>query len=252
LNKFVQPYLFILYVIATVLWNYFFPLSKKQNKEICNGPIENYRYNKVSFIIWIFIMNPYSVVSEFENKVAEYAGSKFAVAVDNCTNAIFLCCKYLNIKNATIPSRTYVSVPCSIINAGARVDFVDFDWRDEGFYKLDPHPIYDAAHLFNKNMYIKNSYFCISFSATKTINIGKGGMILTDDGDAVDWFKQARYCGRHEVPLMKDNFQIIGWNMYMTPEQAARGLLLLNHVKDFNQHKKPEYPDLSKYKIYKN
>jgi hypothetical protein len=39
--------------------------------------------------------------------------------------------------------------------------------------------------------------------------------------------------------------------MYMTPEQAARGLLLMNNVKDYNPHKKPEYPDLSKYEIYK-
>lgn len=196
-------------------------------------------------------MNAYSIVSQFEKKVAEFAGSKFAVAVDNCTNALFLCCKYLEVKEITIPSKTYVSVPCSIINSGGSVNFSDFDWIDKGFYRFDPYPIYDAAHLFNKNMYIKDSYFCISFSATKTINIGKGGMILTDDKEAVDWFRQARYCGRHEVPLMEDSFKIIGWNMYMTPEQAARGLLLMNNAKDFNQHKIPNYPDLSKYEIYK-
>jgi len=196
-------------------------------------------------------MNAYSIVQEFENKVAKYAGSKFAVALDSCTNALFLCCKYLNVKIVKIPSRTYVSVPCSIINSGGSVSFEDFQWSDSGFYQLSPYPIYDAAHLFNKGMYIKNSYFCISFSATKTINIGKGGMILTDDKEAVNWFKQARYCGRHEVPLMEDNFKIIGWNMYMTPEQAARGMILMNNIKDFNQYKIPEYQNLSKYEIYK-
>jgi dTDP-4-amino-4,6-dideoxygalactose transaminase len=197
-------------------------------------------------------MNPYSIVSEFENKVAEYARSKFAIAVDSCTNAIFLCCKYLGAKTVKIPSKTYVSVPCAIINSGGSVEFEDYDWIDKGFYQLSPYPIYDAAQFFNKDMYIKNSYFCISFSATKTINIGKGGMILTDDENAVAWFKQARYCGRHEMPLMQDKFEMVGWNMYMTPEQAARGILLMNNIKDFNQHKKPQYPDLSKYEIYKN
>jgi len=195
-------------------------------------------------------MNPYTIVAEFEKMVAEYAGSKYAVAVDNCTNAIFLCCKYLGVKEVTIPSRTYVSVPCAIINSGGRVKFSDYEWLNKGYYKLDPYPIYDAAQFFNRDMYIKNSYFCLSFSATKTVNIGKGGMILTDDEKAVNWFKQARYCGRHEVPLMNDNFEIIGWNMYMLPEQAARGCLLMSHVKDTNQQKNPEYPDLSNYKIY--
>jgi len=197
-------------------------------------------------------MNPYSIVAEFEKTVAEYAGSKYAVAIDNCTNAIFLCCKYLCVKEVTIPSRTYVSVPCAIINSGGVVKFSDYEWLNKGYYKLDPYPIYDAAQFFNRNMYIRHSYFCLSFSSTKTINIGKGGMILTDDEKAANWFKQARYCGRHEVPLMNDKFEIVGWNMYMLPEQAARGCLLMSHVKDINEQKKPQYPDLSKYEIYKS
>ena len=100
-------------------------------------------------------------------------------------------------------------------------------------------------------MYVKNSYFCISFSATKTINIGKGGMILTDNANAVKWFKNARYCGRNEKPLMEDKFQMLGWNMYMTPEQAARGLLLMNNINYSNRREIPEYPDLSDFEVYK-
>ena len=196
-------------------------------------------------------MNCYKIVSEFEKKVASYAGSKFAVAVDSCTNAIFLSCFYLNVKKVKIPKRTYVSVPCSIIHAGGSVEFVDWDWIDKGYYNLDPYPIYDAAHFFEKNMYVKNSYFCISFSATKTINIGKGGMILTDNANAVKWFKNARYCGRNEKPLMEDKFQMLGWNMYMTPEQAARGLLLMNNINYSNRREIPEYPDLSDFEVYK-
>ena len=42
------------------------------------------------------INDPWDIVDAFEKMVAEYAGSKYAVAVDNCTNAIFLCLKYLN------------------------------------------------------------------------------------------------------------------------------------------------------------
>lgn len=196
-------------------------------------------------------MNCYDIVKQFENAVSEYAGSKYGVAVDSCTNALFLCCKYLQVKNVTIPHRTYVSVPCSIIHAGGSVNFKEYEWLKERNYQLEPYPIYDAALMFEKNMYIKDSYFCISFSATKKINIGKGGMILTNDVDAMNWFKQARYCGRHEAPLMQDNFEVLGWNMYMTPEQAARGLLLMSNIKNTNPLN-PEYPDLRNFKIYEN
>ena len=44
------------------------------------------------------INDPWDVVDAFEKKVAEYAGSKYAVSLDNCTNALFLCLKYLKAK----------------------------------------------------------------------------------------------------------------------------------------------------------
>jgi len=210
--------------------------------------------------------NPYQIVRDFECAVANFANSRFAIAVDNCTNAIFLCCKYLKVKNVTIPSKTYPSVPCAIINSGGTCSFEDIIWCDKGFYRLCPYPIYDAAQLFQRDMYktapeylcggdsevYPHAFMCISFSSTKPINIGKGGMILTDDEKSAEWFKSARYFGRHEKPLMEDKFDVIGWNMYMTPEQAARGLLLMHNVKDRNRIPMPEYPDLSQFKVYKN
>jgi dTDP-4-amino-4,6-dideoxygalactose transaminase len=209
--------------------------------------------------------SPYQVVRDFEDEVAEFAGSKYAVAVDSCTNAIFLCCKYLSVGCCTVPCRTYPSVPCSVINAGGEVHFRDEDWRDKGHYRLEPYPIYDAAHFFQKDMYktapqylcggdsevFPYAFMCLSFSATKPVNIGKGGMILTDDEKSVEWFKAARYFGRHEKPLMEDCFDMVGWNMYMTPEQAARGLLLMLDVEKKNYIAMPEYPDLSQFEIYR-
>ena len=142
--------------------------------------------------------NPFKIVKMFEEEIAEYTGSKYAVSVDSCTNALFLCCQYLNVKKVTIPSRTYLSVPMSIINAGGHVIF---DKRHKtnhwtGNYQLKPYPIYDSAKRLTSNMYIKNSYMCLSFHIKKQLPIGKGGMILTDDKKAFDWFKRSRYEGR--------------------------------------------------------
>jgi dTDP-4-amino-4,6-dideoxygalactose transaminase len=194
--------------------------------------------------------NQYKIVEDFEKKIAKYAGSKYAVALDSCTNALFLCCKYLNVKEVEIPKKTYVSVPCSIIHAGGSVKFKNINWTSKRYYILNPYPIVDGAQIFRKSMYIKDSYFCISFSMTKKINIGKGGMILTNDKKSVEWFKQARYCGRHEKPLLNDDFNILGWNMYMTPEQAARGLCLISTADEKTEDSLPKYPDLSKYNIF--
>ena len=41
------------------------------------------------------LSDPWDVVDLFEKKLAEYSGSNYAVAVDNCTDALFLCLKYL-------------------------------------------------------------------------------------------------------------------------------------------------------------
>ena len=39
------------------------------------------------------VEDPWDIVDAFEDKVAGYAGSKYAVAVDSCTNAMFLSIK---------------------------------------------------------------------------------------------------------------------------------------------------------------
>ena len=44
------------------------------------------------------IEDAWDAVDLFERTIAEYAGSKYAVAIDNCTDALFLCLKYLNKK----------------------------------------------------------------------------------------------------------------------------------------------------------
>lgn len=195
------------------------------------------------------MFNSYEIVRQFEHTIAEYAGSPYAIAVDTCTDALFLACKYLQVEEVTIPCKTYVSVPCSIIHAGGKVKFVNYDWK--GIYNLEPYPIVDAACRFTKGMYVPRTHFCISFQYRKHLAIGRGGMILTDDIKAVEWYKLARFSGRHEVPLTKDVPAMVGWHCYMEPERAARGLTLMLNMKEHNADLEFEYPDLSKFPIYK-
>lgn len=193
-------------------------------------------------------------VTIFENKIAEYAGSKFAVAVSSCTDALFLCLKYLNAKEKiTFPSQTYVSAPMSAVLAGCDIEFDDYEWS--GVYQLKPYPVYDSAVRFTKDMYIKGSYQCLSFQIKKRLPIGKGGMILTDDPEANRWLRVASFEGRHlDVPYDKDEFEMIGWNMYMTPEDAARGILLFDQLEEElpDMCTNLDYHDLTTKNIFKS
>jgi dTDP-4-amino-4,6-dideoxygalactose transaminase len=194
--------------------------------------------------------NPYEMVKMFEEEVSEYTGAPFAVSVDSCSNALFLSCKYLDVDEVTIPKKTYLSVPMSIIHAGGEVVFEDRDWV--GAYQLKPYPIYDAAKRFTSDMYIPGSFMCVSFHIKKLLPLGKGGMILTDNYEAVQWFKKARYEGRSEVNYKDDNIDMLGWNMYMTPQQAAHGLALMQnypeHVPDLGENN--GYRDLTEFSVF--
>ncbi len=201
------------------------------------------------------IKDPWDVVDAFEDKVATYAGSKYAVSVDSCTNAMFLCLKYLNADGiVTLPKKTYLSVPGLVLHAGCKINFEDFEWS--GVYKLNPYPIIDGATRFTKDMYIKGTYHCLSFHIRKVLAIAKGGMILTDDEQAMKWFKRARYEGRNnrEPHDSIEDIEILGWNFYMPPEQAARGIELFNKLPEHNDDTGGswKYKDLSSYSAWSN
>ena len=202
----------------------------------------------------------YKVTEEFEDELARYTGSKYAVTVDNASNALFLALMYEKVAGTeiTIPARTYPSVPCEIIHAGAMINFKKPKTKTlKGAYQLEPTCVWDAALSFTHDMYKPGTHMCVSFTGPyKHFKLSKGGAILTDNYDAYLWFKRARYSGRRTVPYHDDNFDMIGWNFYMMPELAARGLLLMPQFYDIKGKPKtfPDselpYPDLSKFEVY--
>jgi len=202
----------------------------------------------------------YKVTEEFETELSKYTGAPFVVTVDNASNAIFLSLMYENIKGKeiTIPNRTYPSVPCEIIHAGGKVKFKKIKGKTiKGAYNLEGTNVWDSALSFTHNMYKTDTHMCVSFTGPhKIFKLSKGGAILTDNYEAYLWFKRARYSGRRECSYFEDNFDMVGWNFYMMPELAARGLLLVKQFYDINGKPKQiedlefPYPDLSKFKIY--
>lgn len=211
----------------------------------------------------------HKITENFETELCRYTGAKYAVALDNCSNAIFLALYYeLYIKSCIswcefidVPSNTYPAVPCEVIHAGMKINFIPVQNGEiTGAYQLNPLNIWDSALSFTHNMYIPGQHMCLSFTGPyKTLKLGKGGAIITDNEAAYKWFKKARFSGRDECSYHVDDFDknpVIGWNFYMMPEIAARGLLLMSQF--YEQDGTPRhctdltmpYPDLSKFKIY--
>jgi dTDP-4-amino-4,6-dideoxygalactose transaminase len=172
-------------------------------------------------------------VDVFEEEMAKFLGAPYAVAVDSCTNAIYLaalhtCGPMLDVQ---IPLNTYISVPMALTNAGLNVELVPRAWI--GHYRIIGTNIVDAAMQFRPWMYVGGLVMCLSFQYKKRIPIGKGGMILTDDKVLANHVKMVAYEGRtRHVPYEEDKIEAFGFNMYMTPEDAARGLLILDAVKE--------------------
>ena len=209
--------------------------------------------------------NVYDITNEFEKRLGDYTGAPYVITLDNQSNALFLALYYENyVKKSitsdyiTIPSRTYPSVPCEIIHAGLKVKFRPVKGKTiKGAYLLEGSNVWDSALSFTSDMYKQGQHMCISFTGPyKHFKLSKGGAILTDDYEAYLWFKRARYSGRRECSYHDDNLDMLGWNFYMMPELATRGLLLMNQF--YNGEGKPKhnedlelpYPDLSKFPIY--
>ena len=199
--------------------------------------------------------SPYLVVKQFENELAKFCGSPYAITVNSCSMALFLCCKYARVSEydeIDVPKFTYPSAAAAVVNAGGRINFVDNDWQATTMmYSLYPSNIWDSAKVMCKGMYKQNTFMCLSFHAKKIIPIGRGGAILTDSQEAYEWFKCARFDGRHEKPLHEDTLAFAGWNCYMSNYDAARGLELMQWIKDENYCEEDPYQDLSRYDFYK-
>jgi len=206
--------------------------------------------------------DPIDIIDIFEKKVAKFAGSKYAIAVNSASSGLFLCLKYYwdpfyGMRNfpqtIKIPGRTYVSVPMTIINAGYKVEFEDLKWK--GIYQLKPYSIWDGATRWTKDMYVGDGALqVVSFQIKKRVPIGTGGMILTNNKKEYEWLKLASHDGRNmNVHYGDDEFAIMGWHMNMIPEDAARGILLMDSLPEVNEdvYGWENYYDISKKKVFK-
>ena len=180
------------------------------------------------------------VVIEFEKKIAEYVGAKYACSVNSATNAIFL--SLLN-KGVTVklPSMIPPVVANAILTSGNTIEFADdSDWPGYSYvlYEFADYKIIDSAQKLKKNQFKKEcnsrDLMIFSFYPTKPLGGSDGGMIVTDDYEKYKWFKEAVLNGTtYSDSSWGRDISFPGYKMYMNSIQAK---ILLNNFKFF--HKK--------------
>jgi dTDP-4-amino-4,6-dideoxygalactose transaminase len=198
------------------------------------------------------IMADWNTISEFENTIAEFFGSRYAVSVDCCTHAVELSLRLLKANNISCPTHTYLSIPMTFMKLGLEWDFRKEEWKD--YYYIGNTNIIDAAVLWREKSYIPGTLMCLSFQFRKHLKLGRGGMILTDDYSSYKSLKEMSYDGRFGTsPWAEQNIENIGYHYYMTPETAELGLKRFKEVKNITpqQWSYKDYPDISLQKVFK-
>ena len=191
-----------------------------------------------------------SDVEEFEKWLARYVGTKFAVATNSCTDALYLALRALKIGHGDevlVPSRTFVASAQVIVQVGATPIYYDLDGNlditsktkaiipvhieghlDEHFDKIlaiseekGIPVIEDAAQglgAVNYSGKMAGSFGiagCFSFYPAKILGaFGDAGALVTNDENMYRYVKDAR---NH----FKDDARDWGVNSRMDNLQAA-------------------------------
>lgn len=183
------------------------------------------------------------VVIEFEKKIAEYVGAKFACAVNSATNAIFLIFKmeeFVKPRKIKIPSIIPPVVANAIIMSGNEVEFTDnVDWVGGSYilHKFRAFKVVDSAQKLERNQFRKeckpNDVMIFSHYPTKPLGGLDGGVAVTDDYNKYKWMKEAVLNG---TTFSDNNWErgitFPGYKFYMNSVQAE---ILMRNFQAFDK-----------------
>lgn len=207
-------------------------------------------------------------VEEFEQKFAEFVGSKYAVAVSSGTAALHAAMFAIRIQpedEVIVPAITFIATANAVVYQGGTPVFADVK---EDTLLIDPEDIKitsktkaiiavdyagqpcnytslkniaeelvivaDACHAVggkykDKNVGSLAELNTFSFHPVKNMTTGEGGMITTDSPVYADAMRSFRDHGRYNGIIMGG----LGYNYRMTDIQAALGISQLKKLPEF-------------------
>lgn len=224
-------------------------MSERLNDVLSTGIVTNGKY-----------------VKEFETIIAEYLGSKYAIAVSSGTAGLILPLRCLDLTGEVIiPSFSWCATAHALLLNNLTPVFADINSNDfqinvkqveslindktsaimavniagstsnikqleDIANKYDISLIFDNAHsigtqLNNRGIGSYGDACCYSFSATKTITTGEGGVITTNNPDLAKKISLARNQG-----VIDGNAQFVGMNARMSEFNALIGISMMEMV----------------------
>ncbi len=201
-------------------------------------------------------------IKKFEESFADYIGVSYALATTNGTSALHLAFLAMGIgkgDEVIVPNLAFVALANAISYTGATVVPVDVkidDWTvdpeeidrainkktkliapvhmfartpDKQIYKRFGLPIVDDAcpAVGSANAGTLADIACFSFQGAKTIAIGEGGMLVTNNKTLYDRAKKMGNVAKTDANFNCDE---IGYNYRISNIQAAVGLAQLENV----------------------
>jgi dTDP-4-amino-4,6-dideoxygalactose transaminase len=166
-------------------------------------------------------------VIQFEEKIADYVGAKYAVTFNSATSAIFLLLLNKNI-TVDIPSILPPVVINAIVTSNNKYNFYDdINWVGDSYvlHNFGDYKIVDSAQKLEKNQFKKEcnpeDLMIFSFYPTKPIGSCDGGMIVSDDLNKILHLKEMALNG---MSFSENNWdrkiKFPGYKMYMNSIQC--------------------------------
>lgn len=168
------------------------------------------------------------IVDEFENKIADYVGAKYACSFHSATAAIFLALSTEEKTKITIPSVIPPVVANAIIHSGHELSYRDdVEWVGNSYilHQFDDYKIVDSAQQLSKNQFVKQAndedLMIFSFYPTKPVGSSDGGLIVSNDKEKID---KLRILSRNGLSLESNSWErkvlLPGWKLYMNSISA--------------------------------
>ena len=180
-----------------------------------------------------------SIVTKFEDTIADYVGAKYAVTFNSATSALFLA---LLDKNTTItvPSMIPPVVLNAIITSGNKHNFTDdINWVGNSYvlHSFDDYKIVDSAQKLEKNQFKNecnpNDLMVFSFYPTKPVGSSDGGMIVSDDLEKITHLREMALNGMSYADNnWERKIKFAGYKMYMNSIQCDIALQNFNLYED--------------------
>ena len=218
----------------------------------------------------------HALTKELEDKIADFVGRKYAVAVPNGTIAIYLSLLAAGLtegKRVAVPNITMIATINAILWAGAEpviidlnerlcmslkslqtvekldgVIYVPLNGRTEDGKAIEEYCnekniilIEDSAHALGSKYQDKmcgslGSLSVFSFTPHKIITMGQGGLVLTDDDNFYEYLIGLKTFNRSKDK--SDWHEGYGLNFKITDLQSALGLSQFEQINEFIKVKK--------------